>query len=620
MIIDPTEELIISQTEQKEDPLHQQSEAVKRAVRRVRYNENKKRKVLVSIINKIKKKIDSQRKTITRLIKKLQEHQPKNKKDTIRKLSPLYMQKGPTWFAKKVHEFYNDDLNSTVCAGKKEFITKNKIKMQKRYLNAPLKILYRKFLSEVNIKISYSHFCKLRPFWIVFPKPNNRDTCLCSRHINMELLIKGLHNAHVLYIKCTEELLSKLCCDSKNEACLTRSCNTCSTNHLEYDNVTDDYMFFYEWEKHTKDIVLKNGAKKKRITTQKVKKTMSIIRAIEKLETDVLPFFNHVYKIVTQYKSIKTLKLNLTLQEACVHVDFSENYSLKFAAEVQSFHFGASRQQISLHTSVAYTHNFSTGSITPISVCTISDCLRHDASAIWAHLVPLVQHILHVNPFIDTLHFLSDSPSSQYRNKYMFFIISQIRQDFPQITRITWNYSEAGHGKGAPDGVGAVLKRTADRMVVFGADIGTYCQFYELLLRSVENVTIKKVEECDIIAKEKLVPKNLKPFMGTLSVYQVLWDVKVPQTILRKMSCFDCNAHEKCIHGYDIGRIPNNNLEHIENIDPPYFIVPLSKSNQKLPRRNIDKAKINILSDITIKEAHNVLDPFKNPKPSTSKI
>lgn len=44
---------------------------MKAAIRRVRYKENKKRKALISIINKYKKKIDSQRKIIERLNKKL---------------------------------------------------------------------------------------------------------------------------------------------------------------------------------------------------------------------------------------------------------------------------------------------------------------------------------------------------------------------------------------------------------------------------------------------------------------------------------------------------------------------------------------------------------------------
>lgn len=35
----------------------------------------------------------------------------------------------------------------------------------------------------------------------------------------------------------------------------------------------------------------------------------------------------------------------------------------------------------------------------------------------------------------------------------------------------TWNYFEAGHGKGITDGVGGTVKRTADRLVNEGKDI-----------------------------------------------------------------------------------------------------------------------------------------------------
>lgn len=36
---------------------------------------------------------------------------------------------------------------------------------------------------------------------------------------------------------------------------------------------------------------------------------------------------------------------------------------------------------------------------------------------------------------------------------------------------ITWNFTEASHGKGAPDGVRGALKNLADRIVARGTDI-----------------------------------------------------------------------------------------------------------------------------------------------------
>lgn len=63
----------------------------------------------------------------------------------------------------------------------------------------------------------------------------------------------------------------------------------------------------------------------------------------------------HVFNIKMQNMAYSHLKTNLKSNEAIIHADFSENYACKLAAEVQSFHFGGSRQQVTLHTGIMYT-------------------------------------------------------------------------------------------------------------------------------------------------------------------------------------------------------------------------------------------------------------------------
>lgn len=48
--------------------------------------------------------------------------------------------------------------------------------------------------------------------------------------------------------------------------------------------------------------------------------------------------------------SLQTLRENLADNECLLHVDFSENYSCKYAQEVQSVLSGGSHQQAMLHT------------------------------------------------------------------------------------------------------------------------------------------------------------------------------------------------------------------------------------------------------------------------------
>lgn len=178
----------------------------------------------------------------------------------------------------------------------------------------------------------------------------------------------------------------------------------------------------------------------------------------------------HVRNIYHQHETLSTIKESLNESELLLHIDFSENYSCKYSSEAQSVHFGASRQQISLHTGVAYT----TDQVN--SFCTISASLKHDAKAIAAHLLPILERFS--TPVIDTTYFLSDSPSTQYRNKTMFNIIGYyLPSKFRNINKISWSYSEAGHGKGAPDVIGATLKRTTDRLVAENTDIPCYENF-----------------------------------------------------------------------------------------------------------------------------------------------
>lgn len=599
----------------EEDPLQHDCPALKRAIRKIRYKEFKKRKVLMSVINSLKKKNESQRKTIYILQKKIDlikmvpvedtNEKINNKPTKERKLSgcntTTSCKNRMSEIKKSIISFYCDDSNSTVAAGKKEFVTKNTKRMQKRYLTAPLIDLYKKFKKETNNRIHYSFFCKNRPFWVLPPKSANRETCMCATHVNMELLVSALNKASIINEKKPEDIITTLCCDSYNTDCLKRICQICATRYVMYKEFNNETVLtIFQWNRVKKEIVLENGAKKTQIVTEKQKIVMKPLEATSKLEAELPKYMDHIYKIVNQYKAIKALKNNLNIHEAIVHVDFSENYNLKFAEEVQSFHFGGSRQQVSLHTVVIYTHSFITGQVGPTSMCTLSSCLRHDAASIWAHLLPVLDKVIQLNPFVDTIHFLSDSPSSQYRNKYMFYIISQLSSQHSNITRITWNYSEAGHGKGAPDGVGGTIKRVADQMVHFGSDVGNFDEFYKIMESRLENIIIQRVSEQDIIQRERLIPEQLKPFRGTLSVHQVLWDAFRPKITMRNMSCFLCDAGEICSHGKHLGYINNKSFRN-QNDDLDSCVTPLANTKRKSQNQNKIQIISNVLIDVTNK-------------------
>jgi hypothetical protein len=99
---------------------------------------------------------------------------------------------------------------------------------------------------------------------------------------------------------------------------------------------------------------------------------------------------------------------------------------------------------------------------------TVSNDLRKVCIAVWAHLHPVVEHLS--NKGVNVIHFISDSPSGQYRNRFNAHMLNQAVETLG-LKHATWNFAESGHGKGAPDGVGAAVKRAADQKVALGFNI-----------------------------------------------------------------------------------------------------------------------------------------------------
>ncbi|CAH0560580.1 unnamed protein product [Brassicogethes aeneus] len=218
-------------------------------------------------------------------------------------------------------------------------------------------------------------------------------------------------------------------------------------------------------------------------------------------------------------------------------MDFSENYVLKYASEIQASHFGASKKQISLHTSVVYYGE----NIKPVLYCTLSNCLRHDSAAICAHLNPLLGEIKNNVPNLKTIHFASDEPSTQYRNKSMFYLASSYLSKVLNVENMFWHFSEAGHGKGAPDGVGGCLKRSADGLVGRSTDLSSLEVLVIKLKEACKGMNILKIADEEFLEIDKFASNDLPSIKGTLKIHQIVWRYNDPLAIfVRRLSCLTC--------------------------------------------------------------------------------
>ena len=147
-------------------------------------------------------------------------------------------------------------------------------------------------------------------------------------------------------------------------------------------------------------------------------------------------------------------------------------------------------------------------------------------------------------PIVSKVFYWTDSPSSQYRNKTSFYIVSAHAELFGVSAH--WNYWECGHGKGACDGIGGTAKRMADMSVRQGkVNIQDGVEFYEWGGQFHDSALYKYVnyDECHN-ARSQLdeINKKLIPLKGTMKVHHVF----SPATgILRITSCY-C---EECVSG-----------------------------------------------------------------------
>jgi hypothetical protein len=424
---------------------------------------------------------------------------------------------------KAVHDFLTEDENSRLTSGKNETITRRKSKRQIRLLNDTLLNLHKTFVKKTGIKISYQTFRRHRPFWVLFPKASSRNTCLCVTHENSDLIVRALQKAKVICHGSASNVAKTLCCPgSFNLQCLERKCTQCKNKKIDFNNYNDTDIITYErWVTKNVNTVIKG---KEKLCKKTIKETVKTTNKsmVQLLHANMPIYMRHVGNFIHQIRAIQSIKENLTIYQGLLHVDFSENYNCKYSAEIQSAHFGGSKSQLSLHTCVYYSteNNPPDNYLKTTSICTVSENLRHDPALICTHLNPVFKRIKEITPDITELHVLSDGPSTQYRNKSMFYLISNYIGKELGVEKVIWHYSEKGHGKGAPDGVGGCIKRLCDNSVGMGKDISSYEDLMGCLKENCKGIEIYGIDDSDVTKIQSILDKSLtKPFKGTFNLH-----------------------------------------------------------------------------------------------------
>lgn len=166
----------------------------------------------------------------------------------------------------------------------------------------------------------------------------------------------------------------------------------------------------------------------------------------------------HDFIATKQARYMDDLKTNLRDGELLVTLDFSENYAFHMQNEIRAQHW--SKDQATLHVYVVYYKE--KGKIKHLNCVVLSEDMTHDATSVHLFNKKLISFLKRkFNGKVTKLFYFSDGAGSQYKNKYNFVNLVNHKTDFNVDAE--WHFFATSHGKGACDGVGGTVKRTAFR-------------------------------------------------------------------------------------------------------------------------------------------------------------
>ena len=420
-----------------------------------------------------------------------------------------------------VARFLIREDNSSLMPGKKDTKTENSQQQQKHVLTDYMKNLFQKFRFEnPEMKLSRSLFYSMRPANIVSANFASRRSCLCSRHQNLALKLRALIAAGVKCSKNPDEAIKK------------------KVDLIQQTAGLEKQEFTYKvWKK------VQEGDKYRHREVEEVKEKLLFLNEFENQLDD---FEEHVKRVKHQYEELRKLRENLAPGNVVVWMDFAENYICSSFEEVQSAYWNAS--MVSLHTMVVYYRNAENETDNGVQCyVAVSGVLSHNAISVYTILSKLIPELKTLVPNLKQIHYLTDSPTSQYRNKTIFRFISTHKEEYDIEAR--WNYLESGHGKGPCDGLGASIKRSADNAIKHGkANIQNAADFYQYATKTTEEGSKVKymmyTQEDYDEAKSILDTKpQIQAIPGTFKIHYVVAVGKM-EIQTRHVSCYCENCIE----------------------------------------------------------------------------
>lgn len=349
---------------------------------------------------------------------------------------------------------YENDEFTRIFPGKKDCIAvmtdEGKVYKQKRLILNNLKELYLEYIKKYqDDDVGFSKFCQLRPTWC---KPvtasGTHSVCVCRIHQNAKLMTAALPGNETY-----KDILGRMVCSTENRECMLHLCINCPGKNIIQSYLTNlftisDYEFDYK-------ISFKQWCHTDRSEILTV--TMSILEFIDKFCDAFDDLREHHFIAKAQSKYLTNLKENLSPGEVLILLDFAENYSFVIQDAVQGFHWN--NAQATLHPFVVYYKD--ENELKSLSLCVISDCLRHDTTAVHAYISNMLDYLKTNHITLSKVMYFSDGATGQYKNYKNFSNLICHKDDFGVLAE--WHFFATSHGKSPCDGIGGTVKRLVAR-------------------------------------------------------------------------------------------------------------------------------------------------------------
>ena len=417
-----------------------------------------------------------------------------------------------------VKQFYENDATSTVSPGKADFIrvktqTGDIQRLQRRYMIMTVLEAFALFCKEYpHIEIGKSKFAEFRPPNVLLVSQVPVNVCGCKYHNNIILLMESLHRRipAIIPLYSRHELCLLCVCDGDSRECMQDVCSECQGKFKAViESISEEEksmsMKWLQWAEDEDGYIMKQ------------EQTGTVGEALHSLSSQLPRFLWHNFIKDKQSKLYELEKHQADHEQSqtCVlQIDFSENFTVSYQDEISSAHW--KKRQISLFTS-QWNHR---GKIQNL-ICA-SDCLQHEKTTVTAYLFHIVSSIYESLPTVKQVHIWSDGPSSQFKNKYMFSLLTVL---YSHKYDIVWNYFATSHGKGPTDALGGNAKRIVHRKSMGKqAHVKDANSFAQALVNTNINIKVFTVDEINKTCNDlgvKHIWDNVAPIPGTINFHHV---------------------------------------------------------------------------------------------------